>query len=112
MPGRPQAQGQSQPHLAVVMQMTGIFRAAGVKGGKYRVDGKGTVIFTLPNGGSIRDTGKEIHFSRQDDQTKSIAKKLARAKWGNDIHLDGGILKRKSMTYTPIQRSPDKGLSR
>ena len=92
--------------------MTEIFRASGVKGGKYRVDGKGTVIFTLPSGGSIRDTGKEVHFSSQDDQAKSIAEKLAQAKWGNDIHLDGGVLKRKSMTYTPIQRTQDKGLSR
>ena len=112
LPERPQTQGQSQPHLSVVTKMAEIFRTAGVKGGKYRVDGKGTVIFTLPNGGSIRDTGKEVHFSRQDDQTKSIAEKLAQAKWGNDTHLDGGVLKRKSMVYAPIQRAPDKGLSR
>jgi hypothetical protein len=29
---------------------------------KYRLDGKGTVIFTLPDGGIIRDSGTPLEF--------------------------------------------------
>ena len=34
----------------------------------FEVDSKGTVIFTLPNGGKIRDDGQEIHFSAHDPE--------------------------------------------
>jgi hypothetical protein len=112
LPERPQAQGQPKPHVSVVFKIAEIFKAAGVKGVSYRIDKKGTVIFTLPNGDSIRDNGKEIHFSNRHDQTKLLAEKLAQAKWGHDVHLDGSVLKRKPITYPPIQRAPDKGLGR
>lgn len=35
---------------------------------KRRIDGKGVVIFTLPSGGSIRDTGKKIFYSGHDSK--------------------------------------------
>lgn len=34
----------------------------------FEVDSKGTVIFTLPNGGKIRDDGLKIHFSAHDPE--------------------------------------------
>jgi len=107
-----QANAQSQTRLSVVLKMSEIFRQEGVKGGRYRIDGKGTVIFTLPSGGTIRDNGKEIHFSSQDDQAKAIAEKLAKLKWGNNVQIEGGVVKSKSLSYTPIQRSPSLGQSR
>ena len=89
-----------------------ILRAAGVPGGKYRIDGKGTVIFTLPNGDSIRDNGKEIHFSATNGQAKQIAERLAQAKWGHNVMLDNGVLRSKALSYTPPQVIQSKGLNR
>ena len=112
LPEQPQAQGQPQPYLSVVSKMAEILRAAGVTGGRYRIDGKGAVIFTLPNGSSVRDNGKEIHFSASNDQAKQIAEKLAQAKWGNNVKLDNGVLKSKALIYTPPQIVQSKGMSR
>jgi beta-lactam-binding protein with PASTA domain len=47
---------------------------------RYAIDAKGTVIFTLPSGGTIRDTGTEIHFSPYDEKARILAEKLSRAK--------------------------------
>jgi hypothetical protein len=47
-----------------------------------RIDGKGTVIFTLPGGGSIRDTGREIFYSSHDEKAQEVALQYADKKWG------------------------------
>ena len=62
---------------------------------KFTIDAKGTVIFTLPKGGTIRDNGSEIHFSPQDEKAKSLAQKLAQAQWGLAGELNWQVLKRK-----------------
>ena len=110
LPERPQTQGQS--HLSVVSKIAEILRTADISGGKYRIDGKGTVILTLPNGGNIRDNGREIHFSASNDQAKQIAAKLAQAKWGNNAQLDNGVLKSKAFSFMPSQTIQSKGISR
>ena len=46
---------------------------------RYTIDGKGTLIFKLPDGGTIRDTGREINFSVYGKGVKEIAEKYARA---------------------------------
>jgi len=112
LPDIPQVQGPSQPYLSVISKMTEIFRSEGVKNARYRIDSKGTVIFILPSGGTIRDNGQKIHFSPQDDQAKPLAEKLAQAKWGNNVQLDGGVMKSQSLSYTPIRKAPDIGMSR
>ena len=48
----------------------------------YTIDGKGVIIFKLPDGGTIRDTGRELHFSVLDSKVKEIVEKYARARWG------------------------------
>jgi len=60
---------------------------------KFTIDAKGTVIFTLPKGGTIRDNGSEIHYSPQDEKAKSLAQKLAQAKWGLAAEVNGHVLK-------------------
>jgi hypothetical protein len=112
LPEHSQAPDQTKPVLLTVSKMVEINQKVGVKDMRYRIDGKGTVFFILPNGSTIRDNGKEIHFSAQDDQAKAIAEKLAQAKWGQNIQLDGDTVKSKSLAYTPIQRSTGKGMSR
>jgi len=53
---------------------------------KYDIDTKGTVIFRLA-GGAIRDTGREIHSSTDNDLIKRVAREYAAAKWGQRIEL-------------------------
>lgn len=70
---------------------------------KYKIDTKGTVIFTLKTGGTIRDTGTEVHFSGHDKAAQKLAESLAKMKWGLVVRIDGGILRklnerRKSLT--------------
>jgi hypothetical protein len=71
---------------------------------KYRLDGTGTVIFSLSSGGIICDSGTAIHFrSGGDDQTKAVAEKLAQARWGKAVNLIGQTLKAK-LTVAVEQR--------
>ena len=61
---------------------------------KYNIDAKGTVIATLASGGTIRDTGKELHFSSHDQAAKKLAHGLANMKWGRNVDVDGSVLRR------------------
>lgn len=38
----------------------------------FEVDGKGTVIYTLENGGKIRDDGQKVHFSAHDAEAVKL----------------------------------------
>ena len=51
------------------------------------VDAKGAVVFTLPSGGKVRDTGKEVLFSGADELAAKIAEGYARKKWGPHINM-------------------------
>jgi len=107
----------SPKSLAIVAEMQKIWRqeAGGLSPPtdmKYTIDAKGTVIFTLPRGGSIRDNGPEIHFSPQDEKAKSLAQKLAQAKWGLTAELNGHILKRKPILETAANLVKSGGYSR
>jgi hypothetical protein len=62
---------------------------------KYRIDGNGTVIYELPGGGTIRDTGREIHFSHHDRSAPDLALKYARKRWGAAVSLSDGIIRRE-----------------
>jgi len=55
---------------------------------KFRIDTKGTIIFTLPDGGTIRDSGQEIHFSAHNTQAMALALKLAESRWGKTMLSD------------------------
>jgi hypothetical protein len=58
----------------------------------YRIDGKGTVLFTLASGGLVRDTGESVFFSEQDLAAKEVALRLARVKWNGHASLKGNSL--------------------
>ena len=68
---------------------------------KYTIDAKGTVIFTLPSGGTVRDTGTAIHFSAWDKRARIMAGLLAQNRWGQMAELTGNSLKVKP-TMEPI----------
>ena len=57
---------------------------------KRRIDGKGVVIFTLPSGGAIRDTGKEIFYSNHDTIALGVATLYAVKKWGKHATPEQG----------------------
>ena len=92
-------QGINQKHkralISVLKMQELISKGIGTKNDeiKHRIDTKGTVIFTLKTGGTIRDTGAEIHFSAHDEAAHSLATKYAKAKWGRRVINDNNSLK-------------------
>ncbi len=92
--------------------MRDVFRQEGIKvEPHYTIDTKGVIIFRLPNGGSIRDTGAEVHYTIHNEQAKNIASKLAQSKWGNNTQIEGGVVKSMSLVYTPHLGSHSNGLN-
>ena len=57
-----------------------------------RIDNKGTVIFTLPSGGTVRDTGKEVLFFAHDKAAGEAARQYAVKKWGKAVRLESNVL--------------------
>ena len=82
------------------------------------VDAKGAVVFTLPSGGKVRDTGKEVLFSGSDELAVKVAQFYARKKWGPRVRIDKGSIvfdadAEKSRTQEELDpQRPRKGLSR
>ena len=50
-------------------------------GCSYRIDNRGVAIITLVSGGTIRDAGKKLHFS-PDEDSRQAARLYAMAKFG------------------------------
>ena len=79
---------QEKNALLAIIKMKQLAEGEAVKGNpasdniKHHIDSKGTVIFTLPNGKTVRDTGKAIHFG-DDALAREVAFLLAKSKWGN-----------------------------
>jgi hypothetical protein len=67
-------------------------RAQGNDIGEIRqhIDNKGVVIFTLPSGGSIRDTGREVFYSVHDEKAMELAARYAALKWGRNVGVKPG----------------------
>lgn len=60
-------------------------------GSRHDIDNQGVVIFTLANGGTIRDAGKKLYFSQGQDQAARI---YANAKFGKRISVTGNTIER------------------
>jgi hypothetical protein len=86
--------------LAAEENMTG--NTTQVQGFSATVDRKGTVIFTLPGGGRILDSGKELYFSGNNEAARHVAVQYAQKKWGKKITLDGNKIVRRD-TLEKIQ---------
>jgi hypothetical protein len=67
---------------------------------RFRIDTKGTILFSLPNGGTIRDSGAAIHFSANNEKAGELARKLAGARWGKSWSIVGGEIKREASQDT------------
>ena len=79
---------------------------------KRRIDGKGVIIFTLDNGASIRDTGKEVFYSAHDDKAREIALLYAGLKWGRNVALEEGRILFQQAPELQREQARDQGLSR
>lgn len=79
---------------------------------KDRIDGNGTVIFDLPDGGAIRDTGRQINFSARSKTAGELAAKLDQVRWGKNVQLEDGVFKSKSPFHTPTQKLPTRDIGR
>ena len=53
---------------------------------KHTIDNKGTVIFTLGNGATIKDSGKQIWFGN-DKSAQKGALLFAKMKWGENLQV-------------------------
>lgn len=51
------------------------------------VDAGGTILFTLPSGGLVRESAREITFSAYNAQARAVAEKMARLKFGRQFSL-------------------------
>ena len=101
----------SKATLTSLVKMREIFKLEGLKiEPRYTIDTKGAIIFKLPDGGTVRDTGAEVHCSANNDQAKRIAAKLAQSRWGQSVSIDGNALKSPAH-YTPSQQPQTLGRS-
>lgn len=62
----------------------------------WTVDTKGTVLFKLPSGGLIRDSGSELTYSVSDPVSRAAALRLAKMKFGRDVREAGNMFQRES----------------
>jgi len=67
-----------------------------VKPPSYTIDGKGTVIIKLPDGGTIRDNGTEIHFSGKGEKSEELTAKVAKIRRGQAAGVDNHKLRGKN----------------
>ena len=95
--------GKGKKQLLAVLRMEQLAAEEGatgktpqVRGFSATVDRKGTVIFTLPGGGRILDSGKELFFSGKDEATRHVAVRYAQKKWGKQIILEGSKIVRRA----------------
>ena len=82
------SQGKKQLLAILRMERIAAEEAAHIRDFSATVDRKGTVIFSLPGGGRIMDSGKELFFSDNNDAARHVAVQYAQKKWGKRIVLE------------------------
>jgi hypothetical protein len=100
--------GKAKTRLLAVLRMERLAEEArheGIAGFRHSVDHKGTVVFTLPGGGVIRDEGTELFFSVKVEAARHIALGFAQKNWGKAVILDGNrIMREKKRDLEEEQR--------
>ena len=66
-------------------------------GCSYRIDNRGVAIITLVSGGTIRDAGKKLHFS-PDEDSRQAARLYAMAKFGKFVKEKGSTIEQRERT--------------
>ena len=83
--------------------------AKGLDGFQHKVDRNGAVVFTLPGGGKIRDTGDEVLFSPNSER---FALLYAQKKWGQGVGLEGNRLFREPKREMEKEKEQRRGMDR
>ena len=86
--------------------------AAQICGFSTTVDRKGMVIFTLPGGGRILDSGKELLFSGNNEAARHVAVRYAQKKWGKSLHVEGNKIVRLEKTLEKEQSRKPQDMER
>jgi hypothetical protein len=58
----------------------------------------------LPSGGTIRDTGRQIHFSVFDQAAQAVAVEYGKIKWGNM-----SLAKSNEIVFSPRKKEFELG---
>lgn len=66
-----------------------------IRGFSATVDHKGIIVFFLPSGGRILDSGKELFFSNKNASIRHVALRYAQKKWGNSLWIKGNKIMRR-----------------
>ena len=88
------SQGKKQLLAILRMERLAAEEAAHIRDFSATVDRKGTVIFFLPGGGRILDSGTELFFSANNDTARHVAVRYAQKKWGKSLHVEGNKIVR------------------
>jgi len=99
--------GKAKKRLLAVLRMERLVAEKGLDGFQHKVDRNGAVVFTLSDGGKIRDTGGEILFSPESER---VALLYAQKKWGKGIIVEGNHIMRDQKREPEMER--EKGQRR
>ena len=93
--------GQGKKQLLAVLRMEQLAAEEGnmgelaqIHGFSATVDRKGIVVFTLPGGGRVLDSGRELFFSGNNAAARHVAVQYAQKKWGKSLHVEGNKIVR------------------
>lgn len=87
-------------------QITGDFR--------HRVDRKGSVVFTLQDGSTVRDSGKDVIFSVTSNNARQVALQYAQKKWGRGLIVEENRITREPKREREVEKAKEqrRGLER
>ena len=112
--------GKAKKQLLAVLRMERLAaeegiagEAAQIRGFSAKVDRKGIVVFTLPGGGRVLDSGKELFFSGNNDAARHAAVQYAQKKWGKSLRVEGNKIVRLEKKLEKEQvRNQQQGMER
>lgn len=112
--------GKAKKQLLAVLRMEQLATEEGtagevaqIRGFSVTVDRKGIVVFTLPGGGRVLDSGKELFFSGNNTNARQVAVQYAQKKWGKNLHVEGNKIMRRERELKKAQiRSQQPNMER
>ena len=112
--------GKAKKQLLAVLRMERLAAEEGIAGDaaqicgfSAKVDRKGIVVFTLPGGGRVLDSGKELFFSGNNDAARHAAVQYAQKKWGKSLRVEGNKIVRLEKKLEKEQvRNQQQGMER
>lgn len=95
--------GKGKSRLQSVLRMeqiTGDFR--------HHVDRKGSVVFTLQDGSTVRDSGKDVIFSVTSDNARQVALQYTQKKWGRGLIVEENRITREPKREREVEKAKEQ----